>query len=319
MQSAQIPLISANYAKLTHCRHFIYHEVSNAYSLFQHIYFLLVGKCRPWRETIILIAPRPAVTYSLQDGGKQLALFDGPKKLKYKLLRKVTIHERKGFCTTLSGQKFAWNSHQYLVELKTNINGASVELTFLCEQGSSGVPAAVSKCTMSTTSDKSLQPTYTMHPVAKTKSLMNSKQQSSTSWDSLTDGTTASTTYAWSSGCKKNCNDEVDYVPIFSIQCSKKTKSAELIFWELGREKEFERAVTVWVTIDGQTTRLKARGASKLTGVSLDAKLPVTHPIFEELASGAVIRYGSASGTKGKKISLKGSGKAIRRMLAACR
>ena len=261
----------------------------------------------------------PNETYSLKDGGKQPDLFDGRKKLKYKLIRKMTIRERRGFCTTSGGQKFAWNSHQYLVELKTNINGASVELMFLCEQGGSGVPAMVSNCTMSTVSDKSLQPTYTMHPAAKTNSLMKSKQRSSTSWASLIDGPTASTTYAWSSGCKKNCNDEVDYVPIFSIQCSKKTKSAELVFWELGREKEQDRAVGVWVTIDEHTTRLKARGASKLTGVSLDTKLPVSHPFFEELASGHSISYGSTSGTKGRKISLKGSGKAVRRMLAACR
>ena len=265
----------------------------------------------------------PAGTYSLQDGGKQLALFDGDKKLKYKSIRKTTIRQQKGFCTAKGGQKYDWNSHQYLVQLTTNINGSPVELMFLCEQGSSGAPASVSDCKMSTTSHKQLKPAYTHQQPAKIKHSMNkvsrSKQKASTGWSSLTDGTTASAIYAWSSGCKKNCNDEVDYQPIISIDCSRKKKTAEIIFWELGREKEFERSVGVWVTIDDHTTRLKTRGASKLTGVSLDTTLPVTHPLFEELAAGNQLTYGSTSGSKGKTVTLNGSGKAVRRMLKACR
>ncbi len=265
----------------------------------------------------------PSGTYSLQDGGNKLSLFDGRKKLEYQSLRKTTIRQQKGFCTAKGGQKFAWNSHQYLVELTTNVNGSRVDLMFLCEQGSSGVPASISDCQMSTTSHKLLKPAYTRQLPAKIKHATNktkgSKRQASTGWSSLTDGPTASTIYAWSSGCKKDCNDEVDYQPIISIDCSRKNKTAQIIFWELGREKELERKVGVWVTIDSHTTRLKAKGSPKLTGVSLDTTLPVTHPLFEEIAAGKHLKYGSSSGTKGKAVTLNGSGKAVRRMLKACR
>ncbi len=265
----------------------------------------------------------PGGTYSLQDEGNKLALFEGRKKLQYKSIRKTTIRQQQGFCTAKDGQKFAWNSHQYLVQLTTSINGSPVDLTFLCEQGSSGVPASISDCQMSTTSHKQLKPAYTRQLPKKIKHATNkskrSKLQASTDWSSLTDGGTASAIFAWSSGCKKDCNDEVDYVPIFSIQCAKKTQMGELIFWELGREKEEQRQVGVWVTIDNHTTRLKARGESKLTGVSLDVKLPLSHPFFQELASGHTIKYGSSSGTKGRTVTLNGSGKAVRRMLKACR
>ena len=265
----------------------------------------------------------PNSSYTLKEGGKQLELFEGKKKRDYQLVRKLTIQQQTGFCTTKNGQRFAWNSHQYLMEIKTNINGSPIELMFLCEQGSSGVPANVSNCTMSTTSNKRIKPTHTLQrsPEARhsNKNATSSKLRSYESWSSLIDGNTASAIYAWSSGCKKDCNDEVDYIPILSIDCSKKSKTAEVVFWELGREKEFDRQVGVWVSIDDHTTRLKARGASKLTGVSLDAKLPIHHPFFEELAAGATITYGSTSGSKGKQIKLTGSGKAVRRMLSACR
>ncbi len=265
----------------------------------------------------------PASTYSLKEGGKQLELFKGRKKLKYTHHRQTTLRQQQGFCTTKDGQKFPWNSHQYLVELTTSVNGAAADLLFLCTQGGSGVPAAISKCTRSTSSDKKWQPADTQKQPATIKPRLNIasalQQAGSTSWSSLTDETTASAIFAWSSGCKKQCNDEVDYVPIISIDCSKKTKTAALIFWELGREKEVERQVGVWVVIDGHTTRLKARASPKLTGVSLDTTLPLSHPLFEELAAGRRLSYGSTSGTKGKAVTLNGSGKAVRRMLKACR
>lgn len=261
----------------------------------------------------------PNGTYNLKEGGKQYELFEGSKKLKFELLRKMTIEEQKGFCTSKDGKKFEWNSHRYLVDLKTRTNGATVKLSFLCEQGGSGVPAMISDCTTTTTSNKQLKPAYTFNKSAMNQLNTSKPDHSSTQWESQTGHGTATAIYAWSSGCKKDCNDEVDYQPIFSIDCSKKNQSADLTFWELGREGETDQKVGVWITIDGHTTNLKAKGASKLTGVSLDVTLPLSHPLFEEMAAGHTITYGSTSGTKGKQVSLKGSGKAVRQMLAACR
>lgn len=102
----------------------------------------------------------PGGGYTLEEGDKRLELFQDGKKLKYDLVRQVTIREREGVCTAKGGQKFKWNSHSYLYEVKTAIDGVSIPLQFLCETGGSGVPANVSDCTETTTKDKQLQPSY---------------------------------------------------------------------------------------------------------------------------------------------------------------
>lgn len=102
----------------------------------------------------------PGGGYTLQEGDKQLELLQDGKKLKYDLVRQVTIREKEGVCTTKGGQKFKWGSHSYLYEVKTAIDGMSIPLLFLCEMAGSGVPANVSDCTETTTRDKQLQPSY---------------------------------------------------------------------------------------------------------------------------------------------------------------
>ncbi|PLX44010.1 MAG: hypothetical protein C0605_03320 [Hyphomicrobiales bacterium] len=140
-----------------------------------------------------------------------------------------------------------------------------------------------------------------------------------TGWSSNVAAGSGSAVYAWSSGCRKDCNDEEDFEPLITIDCTKGTGLAELVFWSIGAERDEGRDVGVLVTVDGAATRLRAKGASKLNGVSLDVKLPLGHALLDRIASGTAMTYGPEAGGKPRSAALGGSGMAIRAMRAACR
>lgn len=106
----------------------------------------------------------PGGEFTLEEAEPKPELFEGEKKLDYELVREITVREREGLCTTKAGEKFPWNARTFLYEITTVIEGVATPLTFLCEQGGSGIPASVTDCAETTTKDKRLQPAYTEGP-----------------------------------------------------------------------------------------------------------------------------------------------------------
>jgi len=101
----------------------------------------------------------PGGNYQLNEEDE---LRQGDKVVKYKTLRKITISQQEGTCTTKGGKVFKWDSHAYLIELAVDSDGHQGKLMFLCESAGSGVPAneSDSQCTTRTTFDKQLRPAY---------------------------------------------------------------------------------------------------------------------------------------------------------------
>ena len=150
-------------------------------------------------------------------------------------------------------------------------------------------------------------------------SVLAARGKGTTGWSGSADGKTGAAMYAWDSGCKVDCNDEVDFEPHISIDCEKGQPEAHVIFWDLGREQDVGKTVNIWIDVDGRRTVLQGIGSSKLNGVGFDLKLPLEHPLFEEIASGQSMSYGSEPGGTPQTASLKGSRKAIEAMRSACR
>ncbi len=148
---------------------------------------------------------------------------------------------------------------------------------------------------------------------------MAARGKGTNGWSGSADGKVGAAMYAWDSGCKVNCNDEVDFEPIISVDCVKGEPDVSLIFWTLGREQDQDKIVNIWIDVDGRKTTLQAKGASKLNGVSFDLKLPLEHPLFEEMAAGKLMTYGSEAGGQQQSASLRGSRTAIEAMRSACR
>lgn len=113
----------------------------------------------------------PSSQFTLQEGGDGMELFQGDRKLTHTVIGKITIREQEGLCTAKDGQEFPWNSHAYLYQVKTEVDGTAVHLTFFCEEGGSGIPANVSDCKMSTTKDRRLKPAYVEMAGADEKAL----------------------------------------------------------------------------------------------------------------------------------------------------
>jgi hypothetical protein len=137
------------------------------------------------------------------------------------------------------------------------------------------------------------------------------------SWTSSVDGKSASATLARSTDCKTDCNDEEDYEAIISIDCQRGLPDANLIFWTLGEEGDEGKTVTIIADVDGVVVRLQAKGQSSLHGVTLQSFVDLEDVVLTDLASGTSFSYGVES-RKSQSDNLKGSGKAIRAMLAAC-
>jgi hypothetical protein len=136
-------------------------------------------------------------------------------------------------------------------------------------------------------------------------------------WEFSRDGRTATATLARTSDCRRDCNDEIDYEAIISIDCKRGDRSANIIFWTLGEERDEGRRRLVIANVDGERTRLRARGQSSLNGVSLKAEMPLDDPFFADLAAGNRLRY-RVEDRRVRRGSLKGSGRAIRSMLSHC-
>ncbi len=102
----------------------------------------------------------PGGGFTIAEGENGLELYEGDKKRDHELVREVTIRKREGLCTTGEGDQHAWETHDYLLEIRTVIDGRKVPLLFLCELASSGIPASVSECTETVTHDKRLKAAY---------------------------------------------------------------------------------------------------------------------------------------------------------------
>lgn len=137
-------------------------------------------------------------------------------------------------------------------------------------------------------------------------------------WSFRQDGGQAGAGLAASSDCRSDCNDEVDYQSFISIDCTRGEGSATLLFSGLGEDGDAEKRVKMWIEVDGQRRHLNAEGNNMMDGVGLWIDLPLADPLFQHLASGNQLRYGTGAG-RSERGSLHGSGKAIRSMLQACR
>ncbi len=137
-------------------------------------------------------------------------------------------------------------------------------------------------------------------------------------WSYRQDGRQAGADLAASSECRSDCNDEVDYQSFISIDCTRGEGRATILFSGLGVDADADRRVRMWVEVDGQRTRLNAEGNNMMDGVGLRIDLPLSDPLFQDLASGNRLRYGTEA-RRTERGSLHGSGKAIRSMLQACR
>jgi len=146
----------------------------------------------------------------------------------------------------------------------------------------------------------------------------DSRAMGPATWSYRQDGRQAGADLAASSDCRSDCNDEVDYQSFISIDCTRGEGRATLLFSGLGEDSDAERRVKMWIEVDGQRTHLNAEGNNMMDGVGLRIDLPLTDPLFHDLASGDRLRYGTEAG-RIERGSLHGSGKAIRLMLQACR
>lgn len=102
----------------------------------------------------------PGSGFTLEEGQKGYDLLQDGKKVKHQRTRLLTISEKEGHCATKDGQKFGWNSHVFVYEAKAFVEGGSVDVRFLCEQGGSGLPAMQINCKDRTTKDRRLQASY---------------------------------------------------------------------------------------------------------------------------------------------------------------
>ncbi|MGI9571206.1 MAG: hypothetical protein ACR2PH_16055, partial [Desulfobulbia bacterium] len=106
----------------------------------------------------------PGGGYDYDHDSKILTVDSGGRKrnVPYKLVNKITLSERTGFCESQKcNARFNFNSENYVTTLKITEHGVPIEINFICEVAASGLPAACNCDREVIEKNRVLRPQYT--------------------------------------------------------------------------------------------------------------------------------------------------------------